>query len=80
LRPGQAEDFRDPSDGDTGRYYSDDSSTWADAANKGKLPLYLKDPNNLYWYEYLKDQKIVYIQHNGIANKDDERLPTFTSA
>jgi hypothetical protein len=52
-------------------------STWADAANKGKLPLYLKDPNNLYWYEYLKDQKIVYIQHNGIANKDDEPVAEF---
>jgi len=52
-------------------------STWADAANKGKLPLYLKDPNNLYWYEYLKDQKIVYIQHNGIANKDDEPVADF---
>ena len=52
-------------------------STWTDAVNKGKLPLYLKDPANIYWYEYLKDQKIVYIQHNGIANKPDEPVGDF---
>jgi C-terminal processing protease CtpA/Prc len=52
-------------------------STWTDAVNKAKLPLYLKDPANIYWYEYLKDQKIVYIQHNGIANKPDEPVGDF---
>ena len=52
-------------------------STWTDAVNKAKLPLYMKDPANIYWYEYLKDQKIVYIQHNGIANKPDEPVGDF---
>jgi tetratricopeptide (TPR) repeat protein len=52
-------------------------SAWADAVSKEKLPLYLKDPANFYWYEYLKDQKIVYIQHNAIANKQDEPVADF---
>lgn len=28
------------------------------------LPLYLKDSNNQYWFEYLQDSKILYVQFN----------------
>ena len=51
--------------------------TWIDAANKTNMPLYLKDPDNLYRFEYVKDQKLVYAQHNGIANKQDEPVADF---
>ena len=52
-------------------------ATWIDAINKSNAPLYLKDPANLYWFEYLKDRKIVYVQHNGIANKEGEPVADF---
>ena len=51
--------------------------TWIDAVSKANAPLYLKDPANLYWFEYLKDKKLVYVQHNGIANKPDEPVADF---
>lgn len=50
---------------------------WIDAAPKTNQPLYLKDPGNMYWYEYLKDRKMVYVQHNGIGNKPDESVANF---
>ena len=48
---------------------------WADAAKT--TPLYLKHPDDIYWFEYLKDQKIVYIQQNAVANKQDEPVAKF---
>jgi len=50
---------------------------WIDAASKNNLPLYLKDRDNMYWFEYLKDRKTFYIQHNGIGNKQDETVADF---
>lgn len=48
---------------------------WADAA--AKKPLYLQHPDDRYWFEYLKDEKIVYVQQNAIANKPDESVAAF---
>lgn len=52
---------------------------WVDARDKAQAPtpLYLKDPENLYWFEYLTDSKTVYVQYNGVANKTDESLADF---
>lgn len=52
-------------------------ANWLDAANKANTPLYLKNRANLYWFEYLKDQKLVYVQHNEIGNKQDEPVADF---
>jgi hypothetical protein len=46
-------------------------------AKTTQSPLYLKDPRNLYWYEYLKDQKILYVKHNEIGSKPDEPVDAF---
>jgi tetratricopeptide (TPR) repeat protein len=40
-------------------------------------PLWLKDPANKYWFEYLKDSRTLYVQFNEVGNKDDETLETF---
>ncbi|MGB9180702.1 MAG: tetratricopeptide repeat protein [Pyrinomonadaceae bacterium] len=52
---------------------------WVDMRDVAKLPtpLWLKDPDNTFWYEYLEDSKTVYAQVNGIANKEDETLAQF---
>jgi tetratricopeptide (TPR) repeat protein len=52
-------------------------ATWVDAAGKSGTALYLKDPKNLYWFEYLKDRKLVYVQQNAVQNKPDEPVAAF---
>jgi hypothetical protein len=53
-------------------------STWSDANSvKTQTPLYLKDPNNSYWFEYLKDRKTIYVQQNNVQNKPDETIGAF---
>ncbi len=48
---------------------------WADMA--GATPLYRKDRSNGFWFEYLKDSRILYVQQNQVLNKDDESLAAF---
>jgi len=47
------------------------------AAPTGESPLYSRDRSSFYWYEYLKDKKLLYVKHNEIANKDDEPVAAF---
>jgi tetratricopeptide (TPR) repeat protein len=51
--------------------------SWVELGGNSALPLYRKNPGELYWSEYLKDKKILYIQHNGIANKEGEPVAEF---
>ena len=41
-------------------------------------PLWLKDPRNKFWFEYLAESKVVYVQINEVGNKDDESLADFS--
>src|SRR6185369_15309256 len=52
---------------------------WVDArdAARSPIPLWLKDPLNKYWFEYLKDSKTLYLQLNQVGNKDNETLEAF---
>lgn len=50
---------------------------WTDARG-ASAPLWLKDPQNLFWYEYLPDSKTVYVQFNKVGNKDNETIEAFT--
>jgi len=52
-------------------------ANWIDAAPKTNQALYLKDPDNFYWFEYLKEWKTIYGQHNAIGNKEDEQVADF---
>jgi hypothetical protein len=53
---------------------------WLDArdAASAPAPLWLKNVNDLFWYEYLPDSKTVYMQFNGVADKPDEMFSDFT--
>lgn len=51
-------------------------SHWIDLQDS-KIPLWKKDPENYYWYEYLTDRKIVYFQLNQVRNKPDQSLADF---
>jgi tetratricopeptide (TPR) repeat protein len=40
--------------------------------------LWLKDPNDKFWFEYLKDSRTVYAQINQVGNKETETLADFS--
>jgi tetratricopeptide (TPR) repeat protein len=40
-------------------------------------PLYLKDPQNPFWFEYLEDSGAFYVQYNAVSNKEDETTEEF---
>jgi tetratricopeptide (TPR) repeat protein len=54
-----------------------DSRTGSGAAAFVGL-LWLRDPQNKFWYEYLPDSKTVYFQYNQVGNKDNETLAAFS--
>lgn len=51
---------------------------WADARDPAApQPLWLKDPSNHYWFEYLKESRTLYVQFNAVAQKHDETIEAF---
>jgi tetratricopeptide (TPR) repeat protein len=54
---------------------------WVDMRDNssGAKPLWLKDPLNKFWFEYLPETRIVYAQINQVMNKDGETLADFSA-
>jgi len=53
-------------------------ANWVDARDPNSpTPLWLKDPANKYWFEYLKDSRTLYVQFNQVGQKDDETIEAF---
>jgi hypothetical protein len=50
---------------------------WVDARDTTASPLWLKDTTNLYWFEYRKDARVLYVQYNAVQNKKDEPVAAF---
>jgi len=51
---------------------------WVQALEGARtLPLYLKDPNSFYWYEYMPRTGIMYIQYNRSADMKSESTKAF---
>jgi len=52
---------------------------WIDARDTALLPapLWLRDPGNKFWFEYLPDSKTVYVQFNQVGNKENETVAAF---
>jgi tetratricopeptide (TPR) repeat protein len=50
-----------------------------DARDGGQrpIPLWLKAPQDKYWFEYLPEAKAVYVQYNQVGNKEDETIEAF---
>jgi tetratricopeptide (TPR) repeat protein len=44
---------------------------------KRPVPLWLRDPQNKFWFEYLADARAVYVQYNQVGNKEDETIEAF---
>jgi hypothetical protein len=41
------------------------------------LPLYRKEPEKHYWFQYLQESRTVYFKYNACRNMPDKDLPTF---
>ena len=53
---------------------------WVDMRDvaSAPIPLWLKDPKNKFWFEYLPGPKVVYVQINEVGNKDNESIADFS--
>lgn len=53
---------------------------WIDARSRASTaaPIWLKDPNNKFWFEYLAESRTMYIQFNQVGNKEDETVEQFS--
>lgn len=53
---------------------------WVDMRDMANIaaPLWLKDPKDKFWFEYLKDSRTVYAQINQVGNKETETLADFS--
>ncbi len=54
-----------------------DDYVYANESSSAPLPLYLKRGNEMFWFEHLTDVNFVYMQVNGIQNKDNEKMKDF---
>ena len=45
--------------------------------SKNPVPLYLKQANDPYWYEFLPEQKAIYLQINAFVHKKNEPFDKF---
>jgi tetratricopeptide (TPR) repeat protein len=51
---------------------------WVDARDGAAKPaLWLRDPNDRFWFEYLAGLKTVYVQFNMVGDKESETIAAF---
>ncbi|NUQ22474.1 MAG: tetratricopeptide repeat protein [Saprospiraceae bacterium] len=50
---------------------------WVSARNQAATPLYLKNFDKIYYFEYLPESKTVYVRHSQIQDDPQENIPTF---
>ncbi|HUQ33120.1 MAG TPA: tetratricopeptide repeat protein [Pyrinomonadaceae bacterium] len=74
LRPGGTADLIPP---DTDTTWMPKPG-WVDMRDAASTPLWLKNPTDKFWFEYLKDSRTVYAQLNQVGNKDTETLADFS--
>jgi tetratricopeptide (TPR) repeat protein len=61
-----------------GRYgLIETSGDWLDARDQGPLPLWRKNLERIYFYQYLPEQKTVYVRQSQIQDDSTEAIPAF---
>lgn len=50
---------------------------WLEARDQNSTPNYLKHLDKIYYYEYLADEKTVYVRHSQIQDDPSETIPEF---
>lgn len=54
-----------------------EDETWLEARKQDRTPLYLKQLNRIYFFEYLSKEKVVYVRHSQIQNDPEEDMQSF---
>lgn len=57
--------------------YIQNSEEWMDVRASGETPLYLKNLDKIYFYEYLPESKTVYVRQSQIQDDPSEAIPEF---
>ena len=57
--------------------YVQTQEDWLDARESGDTPLYLKNLDKIYYYEYIPEKKIVYVRQSQIQDDPSEAIPQF---
>jgi hypothetical protein len=54
-------------------------TSWRDAAgaSQAPTPLWLKDPENKFWFTYLEKHRTLYVQYNSVRDKPEETVAAF---
>ncbi|HEV8371475.1 MAG TPA: hypothetical protein VGQ39_26270 [Pyrinomonadaceae bacterium] len=52
-------------------------SDWSDARQPGTPPLWLRNPCESYWFEYIPDTQMLYVQVNEVQNRGNATLAQF---
>lgn len=55
----------------------DDYNTKVNVELRNSMPLYMKNSNNNYWFEYLENDQILYFKYNSCRNKLEEPIDYF---
>jgi hypothetical protein len=50
---------------------------WIDARG-GSDPLWLRDPKDKFWFEYLPASRALYVQFNQVGHKENETIEAFS--
>ena len=50
---------------------------WVPSRDISQTPLYLKNLDKIYFYEYLPEHKTLYVRHSQIQDQEGEDIPTF---
>jgi len=50
---------------------------WLEARDQTNTPLYLKNLDKIYFFEYLPEEKTVYVRHSQIQDDPEEDTPSF---
>jgi hypothetical protein len=56
---------------------AEDSINWIDASTGTTQPLYLQHLEDNYWYQYLEDSQILFVQFNRVQNAPGESVVEF---
>ncbi len=74
------EQIFEPFDGEgyPGQYsLVDQVDGWVSARDQSATPLWLQQLDRIYFYEYLPEQKAVYVRHSQIQDDEQEAIPEF---
>lgn len=52
-------------------------SDWVGARDQSESPYYLKNLEKIYYFEYLPNEKAVYVRHSQIQDEPSENIPAF---